>query len=149
GSSCVSPFNLRYQPCLVDVGERYRVRALGGLELQHARIDATQDALDPSGVPDRLAPLELSFLAPKADIIRLLLERPIQPRRRDFQPLVSYTFYRKEVREMIAHARAVLDIDAAGLVDEHAHEPSAGRRLAVDQLVPHRGQRALQQLTQL
>src|SRR6516162_3902624 len=50
---------------------------------------------------------------------------------------------------MVAHARAILDIDTAGLVDEDAHEPSAGRCLAVDQLVPHRGQRSFKQLAQL
>src|SRR6266704_2061014 len=53
------------------------------------------------------------------------------------------------MREMIARVRTVLDVDAAGLVDEYTHEPAARVHLAVDELVAQRGQRAFQQFVQL
>jgi hypothetical protein len=50
---------------------------------------------------------------------------------------------------VIADARAVLDIDALRLVDEHADEPALGRRLDVDQLIAHPGQRAFEERVQI
>src|SRR5881394_1513792 len=53
------------------------------------------------------------------------------------------------MRKMIAHVRAVLDVDTVGLVDEYTHEPAARVHLAVDELVAQRGQCAFQQFVQL
>src|SRR5438132_7246508 len=53
------------------------------------------------------------------------------------------------MREMVAHVRTVLDVDAARLVDEYTHEPAARVHLAVDELVAQRGQRAFQHFVQL
>src|SRR5215470_16767830 len=121
-----SPFDPGHQARLVDVGERYRMRALGRLELQHAGVHSAQHALQAARIADRLTKPELRLLASEADVIRLFLERAVEPRRRDFEPLVSHALYCEEMHEMVAHARAILDVDTSGLVDENAHEPSAG-----------------------
>src|SRR5262249_3334954 len=56
---------------------------------------------------------------------------------------------REEPGQMAAHARAILDVDPLRLVDEDANQPALGGHLPIDQLVPHRGQRLLEQLTQI
>src|SRR5215470_10660432 len=53
------------------------------------------------------------------------------------------------MRQVIRHARTILDVYALRLVDEHAHESAPRGRVPVDQLVTHRRQRTLQNLTQL
>src|SRR6476646_10602387 len=51
--------------------------------------------------------------------------------------------------QMRAHLRAILDVDAARLVDEYANEAAAGRMVPVDQFVAQRGQRAFKNVGQL
>src|SRR6266568_4733449 len=49
---------------------------------------------------------------------------------------------------MIRHARAILDVDAGRLVDEHAQQPASSRHVPVDKLVAQRGKGPLQYLSQ-
>jgi hypothetical protein len=108
-----------------------------------------QHAPDVAGVADRLAQLELRLLPAEAGEVLFLREAPIEPRRRDLEALVRDVLDGEQVRQMIAHAGAVLDVHATGLVDEHAHEPAPCGGFAVDELVAQSGQRAFQQFVQL
>src|SRR5215831_9556875 len=116
----LSPLDPRHQAGLVDVRQRNRVRSLGRLEAQHARVDAAQHAFDPARIADRLAQLELRLLAAEPHVVGLLLERSVEPGRRNLEPRVRDRLDREQVRQMVAHACAVLDVHAAGLVDEDA-----------------------------
>ena len=50
--------------------------------------------------------------------------------------------------ELVAHRRAILDVDTRGLVDEHAHQSAMQCEFPVHQLVPERGHRLFEQLAQ-
>ena len=76
------------------------------------------------------------FKMPIRETLEILhpLERTVEPRRRDFQPLVIDAFHREGAGEMVAHARAILDRDAVAGVDEDP-EQSRARGLHVHELV--------------
>ena len=78
-----------------------------------SRVDAAQHALDASRVADRLAQLELRLARRRnAQVIGFLLQRagrvramrPRAGRKRRFST-------REQMREMVAHTRAILDVD--------------------------------------
>src|SRR2546429_3364941 len=53
----------------------------------------------------------------------LFRSRPVQARRGHFQPLVVHPFDRQQARQVPAHGGAILEVDAARLVDEQAQQP--------------------------
>ena len=73
---------------------------------------------------DRHAHLDACLVAGEAHEILLFPERPIEPRRRHLQPVVVDVLDREHAAQMVAHPGAVLDVDAARLVDvTHAAAP--------------------------
>ena len=69
--------------------------------------------------------------------------------RRGLEALERDLLDRKQARQMVRDARAILDVDSARLVDEHPHEAAPRRAIPVDQLVAERGERAFEQITQV
>ena len=108
-----------------------------------------QRALQPPRAVDRLAQRQLYVLPGEPGVVRRLLQRPVEPRRAHLEPLVVDVLDREQPRQVTAHARAILDVDAFRLVDEHADLTALRRQLDVDQLEAQRGQRALQKLGQV
>src|SRR4051812_26602946 len=60
----------------------------------------------------------LGLLAGEALEVARLAQRPVEPRRRHLQPVVVHAFDLEYPAEMPAHCGAILEADAAGLVDE-------------------------------
>ena len=98
---------------------------------------------------DRHAQLHARLLPGEPHKIRAPSQRPVQPRRRNFQPVVIHAFDRQAPAQMIADRRAVIDVDAARLVDENAQQAALARALQVDQLVAEPAHRRFQQLLEI
>ena len=116
----------------------------------------TTSSSTPRNVPfSRRAPsigsrsVSLHFLPGEAGVVRRLLQRPVEPRRAHFEPLVVDVLDGEQTRQMTADARTVLDVDTRRLVDENAHLSPLRRQLDVHELEAHRRQRALQKLGQI
>ena len=130
---------------------RHQPRALDIVELQLTVLPSSSIVTRPPSAPrstptNRRRPvasgvriLTSALLAGEAREIRPLPQRPIEPGGRHLEPLVVHAFDLQHSRELTAYRRAVLDIDAARLVDEKAQHPPPIRRLQVDELVPHAG----------
>ena len=91
---------------------------------------------------------ELRFLSGEARVIGQFLDGTIEPRRRNLEPFEIDILHREEPRQVIRYPRAILDVDAARLVDEYADEPAPRRHVPVDELVPQCRYRTLQKITQ-
>ena len=81
---------------------------------------------------------QLCFLAREARVIGEPLDRTVEAGRRYLEPLEIDVLDGEKPREVVRHARAILDVDAVRLVDEHADEPTPRRHVPVDELVPQR-----------
>src|SRR5262249_6576607 len=123
--------------------------SLGGEYEDRIVLEAAQDALYASCILDRGEEAQVGLFAHETGEIGPLLERPVEARRRHLEALEVDVFDGEEPRQMAAHARAILHVDTLRLVDEDANQPALGRNLPIDQFVPHRGQRLLQQLAQI
>ena len=66
-----------------------------------------------------------------------LAQRPVEPRRGHFQPVVIDSLDLEYPGQLPADRRAILQPHPARLVDEQAQKPPAVRRLHIDQLVSH------------
>ena len=77
-----------------------------------------------------------------------LRQRPVETRRRHLETLEIDVLDGEQVRQLVADARAILDVDAFRHVDEDAHQP-LGSELPIDQLVPQRGDGLFQQFAQV
>src|SRR5512138_3774602 len=110
---------------------RHQARALDVIQRQpHARLPFQFHAdapcfgaaqhpheLAPPGCVGRSHP-DLRLVSGEARKIARLAQRPVEARRRHFEPLVIHAFDLEYAGELAAHRRAILDVDAAGLVDE-------------------------------
>src|SRR5438067_9722250 len=134
------PSQFGNEPRALDVAELELHRPALQFKVDARAFGAAQHADEPSA-PRRIrrTHLHVRLVAGEAHEIGELLERPVKAGRRDLQPLVVHAFDFEHPRELAAHRRAVLDIDAARLVDEETQHPSPVRCLQLDELVPHAG----------
>src|SRR5258708_7637145 len=128
------PSHVRHQPGAVDVCEFQMLPLSLDVEHDPAVLDSHQSTLEAPASVARQLQLHARFATREALEILEPLERPVEPRRRHLQALVIDAFDGERAREMVAHAGAVLDVYAAGRIDEDPHEPRA-RRLHVHKLV--------------
>jgi len=105
------------------------------------------DSFDAFCAVHRLRQRQLRLFAGEADEISHFGEWPVEPGRRHLEPFEIDVLDCEETGQMVRNPRAVFDVDAIGLVDEHADELAPGRDVDVDQLVAQRGHRSLQQFT--
>src|SRR4051794_9098647 len=145
-----NPSQLRHQARPLDIVERKTHRCLPFQFHRHAPIlGAAQRSHEPAPAAriGRAHP-HVGPLSGKAREIRLLAKRPIQSGGRNLEALVIHAFDLEHSRELAAYRHAILDFDAARLVDEEAQVPPPVRRLQVDELVPHAGHDRLHQCFQ-
>ncbi len=88
------------------------------------------------------------FAAREAFEVRQLLKRTVEPRRRNFEPLVIDIFDRQDVLELTRDLLAILDRDAGRLVDIHAQHAAPGT-LEIDEFIAETHDRGFNQFRQL
>ena len=71
---------------------------------------------------DRHSQLDASLLSGEAHKILFFPEQPVEPRRRNLQTAIIDILDRQHAAQMVAHLRAILDVDTAGLVDVDAQQ---------------------------
>ena len=103
--------------------------------MQHAILHTGQDPGKISLAIDRQARTQLRFLPGKAFEIGLLLERPIKPRRGNFQPVVVDVLDREQPRQLVADRSAILYRDAIGAVNENSQQACARTGLDIHKFV--------------
>src|SRR5256885_1392936 len=134
----------RDEPRTLDVAELELHRPAFQFNVEARAFGAAQHADEPPA-PRRIrrAHLHVRLVACETHEVGKLPQRPVKAGRRYLEPLVVHAFDLEHPRELAAHRRAVLDTDAARLVDEETQHPSPVRRLQLDELVPHAGHHRL------
>src|SRR5258706_13384229 len=139
-AATLNPSQFRHQPRPLDIVELQAHRLPFELHRDAPIFGAAQHPHEPAP-PGRIrrAHPHVGLVTGKARKIAALAQWPVQTRGRHFEPVVLDTLDLQHPAQLPAYRRAVLDIDAAGLVDEQAQHPSPVRRLQLDELVPHAG----------
>jgi hypothetical protein len=128
----ISPLDLGHEPRALDARQRDRHDTLRRLDARRVAFKATQRTLELARALDRLAQLQLHVLPREPDVVGRLHERPVEARRTHLEALVVDVLDGEQPRQVVGNTRAVLDVDAVRLVDEHAHLPRLRRELDVD-----------------
>ena len=131
----MAPLNLRHQARYVDIRHGDRAWSRFGIEPHRVALHPAENALQPPGVVDGLAQGQAHLFAGEAGEVGSFFQRPVEPGRGDFESVVVDLLGREKMGQMRAYPRTVLDVDATGLVDEHAHQSAGGRVVAIDQFV--------------
>src|SRR5437870_9035362 len=137
-AATLNPSQFRHQPRPLDIVEREPHGRLPFQLHRHAALfGAAQHPHEPasSGRIRRTHP-HVGLVPGETRKIACLAQRPVETRGRHFQPLVLDAFDLEHAAQLPAYRRAVLDIDAAVLVDEQALHPSPVRRLHSDAAEP-------------
>src|SRR2546425_2801685 len=140
-AATLNPSQFRHQPRPLDIVERELHRRLSFQLHRHAALfGAAQHPHEPAPSGRiRCTHPHVRLVSGETRKITCLAQRPVETRGRHFQSVVLDAFDLEHAGELPAYRRAVLDIDAARLVDEQAQHPSPVRRLQLDELVPHAG----------
>src|SRR5436190_3221740 len=113
------PSQFRHQSRPIDFVERKAHRLPFQLQHYAARFRAAEHPYEPAP-PGRIRPAHphVRLLTGKPREVAALAQRPVEPRRRDLEPVVFDAFDLEDAAQLPAYRRAVIDVDSAGLVDE-------------------------------
>src|SRR5438552_13688716 len=117
-AATLNPSQFRHQPRPLDILEREPHRRLSFQLHRHAALFGAAQHPDEPATPRRIgrAHAHIRLVPGEARKIARLAQRPVETRGRYFQPLVVDAFDLEHAAQLPAYRRAVLDLDASGLV---------------------------------
>src|SRR4051812_37905685 len=139
-AATLNPSKIRHQPRPLDIVELQAHRLAFELHCEAPFFRAAEYPHEPAP-PGRVrrAHTHVGLAAGKARKITALAQWPVQTGGRHFEPVVLDALDLEYSTQLPAYRRAVLDIDAARLIDEKTQRAPPIRRLQLDELVPHAG----------
>src|SRR4051812_5349439 len=127
--------NIRHQSRLIDVGKRNRYHLAVYSDFASGCSDLLQFSDESPPPIQRQSNFDLNAFSYKFCKIARPFQWPVQPWRRNLQPVVINAFNSQQAGQLIADHRTILDVHSASLVDENPHEPAAVGKFNVDEFI--------------